>query len=210
MAAAGLSQTDLAKTVGVSQQAIGKIISGETSKSGYLHKIAHALGTTPAYLTGETDDPALGAALLPSTAVIVDRLDLVAVHEIDLAFGLGGTYLDSGHVQEKVIHFPRAWLRQFTAADPAMLVFARGDGDSMAPTINDHDIVLIDRTHTSINRQDRIWAMAYGEIGMIKRVRAMPDGSYKLMSDNPAVEAEFAVDGELHVFGRVVARMNGL
>jgi phage repressor protein C with HTH and peptisase S24 domain len=38
----------------------------------------------------------------------------------------------------------------------------------------------------------------------IKRVRAMPDGSYKLMADNPQVREETAVDGEMFVIGRVV------
>lgn len=50
-----------------------------------------------------------------------------------------------------------------------------------------------------------IWAVAYGELGMIKRVRAMPDGSYQLLSDNPNVEPAVAVDGEMTVIGRVVA-----
>lgn len=140
----------------------------------------------------------------------VTALGLVPIREIDLAFGMGGTYLDAVPVQETIIHFPVAWVRQFTDADPSMLVFARGDGDSMSPTINDRDIVLIDQRHRDINRQDRIWAIAYGEIGMIKRVRAMPDGSYKIMSDNAAVEAEIAVDGEMHVIGRVVATIRGL
>lgn len=52
-----LSQAALARKVGVSQQSIGRLVSGEAMGSRYLHKIAAALGTTPAYLTGESDDP---------------------------------------------------------------------------------------------------------------------------------------------------------
>ena len=52
-----LSQAALARKVGVSQQSIGRLVTGEAMGSRYLHKIAAALGTTPAYLTGETDDP---------------------------------------------------------------------------------------------------------------------------------------------------------
>lgn len=136
--------------------------------------------------------------------------EMMEIREIDLAYGMGGTFLDAQVVQEVMIEFPARWIRQFTDADASMLVFARGDGDSMSPTINDRDIVLIDQRHRDINRQDRIWAIAYGEIGMIKRIRAMPDGSYKIMSDNAAVEAEIAVDGEMHVIGRVVATIRGL
>lgn len=41
------------------------------------------------------------------------------------------------------------------------------------------------------------------QIGMIKRLRPMPDRSVKILSDNPSVPPETATDGELHVLGRV-------
>lgn len=55
--ALGLSQTQLAKQVGLSQATIGKLESGISSGSSHLHRIANALHTTAAYLAGETDDP---------------------------------------------------------------------------------------------------------------------------------------------------------
>ncbi len=57
MEACELSQAALAREVGVSQQSIGRLVTGEAIGSRHLHKIAIALRTTPAYLTGETDDP---------------------------------------------------------------------------------------------------------------------------------------------------------
>ena len=75
----------------------------------------------------------------------------------------------------------------------------------MEGTIHDSDIVLIDRRQDSPRMADLIWAFAFGEIGMIKRLRPMPDGSVKILSDNPAVPAETAHDGELNIIGRVVA-----
>lgn len=53
----GLSQSELARRVGVSQTSIAKLASGRGYGSKYIHQIARELGTTPAYLTGETDDP---------------------------------------------------------------------------------------------------------------------------------------------------------
>jgi hypothetical protein len=41
----------------VTQQTIGKLISGQSAGSSHLFKIARILRTTEAYLTGETDDP---------------------------------------------------------------------------------------------------------------------------------------------------------
>src|SRR3546814_11777538 len=34
-----------------------------------------------------------------------------------------------------------------------------------------------------MGQQDRIWALAYGDLGMIKRVRRLPGGTYRLRSD---------------------------
>ncbi|MGE4324201.1 MAG: helix-turn-helix domain-containing protein, partial [Sphingobium sp.] len=51
------SQSAIARQVGVSQPSIGRLISGETRQTGKLLEIAQALKTSPAYLTGGTDDP---------------------------------------------------------------------------------------------------------------------------------------------------------
>lgn len=53
----GLSQAELARRVGVAQTSIFKLVSGRSYSSRHLHLIARELQTTPAYLTGETDDP---------------------------------------------------------------------------------------------------------------------------------------------------------
>lgn len=53
----GLSQSELARRVGVSQATIYKLVSGTGYGSKHLHNIAKHLGTTPDYLEGVTDDP---------------------------------------------------------------------------------------------------------------------------------------------------------
>jgi transcriptional regulator with XRE-family HTH domain len=55
--AEGLSQAALARRLKLSQGAINGLINGRASGSRYVHLIARELHTTPAYLTGETDDP---------------------------------------------------------------------------------------------------------------------------------------------------------
>lgn len=57
MAQAGISQAELARRVGVSQQAIARLASGNSQGSRHIHRIAREIGTTPAYLSCETDDP---------------------------------------------------------------------------------------------------------------------------------------------------------
>jgi phage repressor protein C with HTH and peptisase S24 domain len=83
-------------------------------------------------------------------------------------------------------------------------MIARGEGDSMMPTILDGDLAIIDRAQNTPKQQDRIWALTYGGWGMIKRLRALPDGSLQINSDNAAVSPIVAYEGEAQIIGRVV------
>lgn len=65
MQAAGLSQAELARRVGVAQPTIFKLIHSSKKGSAHLHRVARELGTTPAYLSGEVDDPELDAPEQP-------------------------------------------------------------------------------------------------------------------------------------------------
>lgn len=130
--------------------------------------------------------------------------DTVFVDYIDLQYGLGGTYLDDA-VESRKRPFPLDWIRLFTHAPAEMLFWAEGFGDSMEPTIRSGEPVLIDRSQREPRMGDGIWACAYGEVGMIKRLRPLPNGTVEIHSDNQFVPSAFAADGELHVIGRVVA-----
>jgi phage repressor protein C with HTH and peptisase S24 domain len=204
MKALNLTQTALARLAGISQPSVAHLVKGRAAGSTQLHKIARALQTTPEYLTGETDDPSEGALPAPTADDIADQVGGVRIREIDLDYGMGASWIDGVPVTEVERVFPADWLVQFTRAHPQYLFFAHGAGDSMMPTIMDRDIVLIDTTQQTLNMADRIWAVAFGGAGMIKRLRPQPDGGVKLMSDNPSVRDEVAYDGELSIIGRVV------
>ena len=206
----GRSQGWLAREVGLSSQAISKMVNGGTEDSPKLFQIARALRTTPEYLTGESDDPSLQAVVEHRTTYRArPRLsdndsDIVEIAEIELNFGLGEVVMDE-LPEPKMRSFSRAWLRQITTSAPDQLYWARGKGNSMEPTIGDGDIILIDRSQQTLDYADLYWAIAYGHVGMVKRLRPMPDGSVKILSDHASVPPEVAVDGELNIFGRVIA-----
>lgn len=144
-----------------------------------------------------------------SNVKVVHELGLVAVRELDLAFGMGATFLDVPFT-ERVRYFPREWLRQFTKAAPEQLAWVQGVGDSMAPTLLDSDTLLLDLSSKTLTMSDQIWALAYHQLGMVKRLRPSKDGGLRLMSDNPAVPEETAYDGEAVLIGRIVAFLRKL
>jgi phage repressor protein C with HTH and peptisase S24 domain len=225
--AKGWSQAELARRIGVQSTTIWKLVSGEGQGSKHLHKIARELETTPEYLTGETDNPAPPRDFLarrvregvPDNPGLADRRlgfrgkepehdpDLVEIAEIDLRFGLGAAFMDQEIVEQQaeLRPFPKAWLRHITSAPADQLYWAKGQGDSMEPKISEGEVILIDRSQTDAGFGDLYWAIAYGQTAMVKRLRPMPDGSIKILSDNPNVPPETAYDGELHIFGRVIA-----
>lgn len=200
--ASGLSQAELARRVGISQPSINHLIKRGAGGSSHLHKIARELGTTPAYLTGETDDPAAGAIPMPSPETIAEQLDLVPIAEIDQDYGMGGTFTGD-HVELQVHHFPRIWVASITSSPPALLTIARGKGDSMDPTIRDRDMVIIDRSRRKLDEADAIWALTVGDIGMIKRLR-LRGSMVIIQSDNDRVSDEEVPADEVNLVGRVV------
>lgn len=199
-----MSQAELARRVGVSQPTINALVNGNNSGSKHLHRIAAELETSPAWLAGETDDDSPVAVAPSAIEALTDKLDLEILPELELGYSMGGGSVFNDYEQRGIVPFSRNWLRSIMRGAFADLFVARGEGDSMQPTLLDGDLVLIDTAQKDIRQQDRIWAVSYGELGMIKRVRRMPDGSYRLLSDNPAVPPVECNDGEMHVVGRVI------
>jgi hypothetical protein len=62
----------------------------QQARLAHLHRIARELGTTPAYLTGETDDPSEGALPAPKAQDIAEQLDAVLVPQVEIGLSMGG------------------------------------------------------------------------------------------------------------------------
>ncbi|NBC35528.1 helix-turn-helix domain-containing protein [Novosphingobium sp. FSY-8] len=196
-----MSQSSLARAAGISANMVNKLINGRAKSSSHIYEIATALDVSPAYLSGEVED--FGETGVTRIIAPVDH-DLVELPELDLAFGMGATFMDMPVTAQRA-QFSRRWLQNFTTTSPDKLYFARGAGDSMMPTILDCDILLIDTSETTMRVADQIWALSYCGLGMIKRLRYTKDAGVRIMSDNPHVREDVAYDGELHLLGRVVA-----
>lgn len=205
----GISRSNLMNALEIRKQTFAGYWNGERLPPAHvLLQMAEQLDVSPKWLltgSNDSDSRARGRFPAPRQERVADSGgDTVEIVEIDLRYGMGATYLDEApDVQART--FSRAWLRNFTDSPPEELFWARGQGNSMEPTIGEGAIVLIDRRQQSPRMADLIWAFAFGDIGMLKRLRPMPNGSVKILSDNQSVPPEIAHDGELHIIGRVVA-----
>jgi SOS-response transcriptional repressor LexA len=198
---AGVTVTEVARRAKIDPETLRKPTKGITDyrlSQRTIEKLQEAYPKFPGWTRA-------GAAALASFEEPVP--EMVSIAAIDLNFGLGAAFMDSEIVEHEAstMLFPRDWLRSITRSPPERLYWAKGLGNSMEPTIGDGDVILIDRSAAGSTFGDLYWAIAYGQTGMIKRLRPMPDGSVKILSDNPNVPPELAHDGELHVFGRVIA-----
>jgi transcriptional regulator with XRE-family HTH domain len=159
--AQGMSQSQLARLVGVSQATIWKLVKEPSQGSKHTHRIARELGTSPEFLMGRLmiRHPT-GSSASPAISIVVPEPDpdQVEIDMIDLAFGMGATFADQAYIEAEKVGFSRKWLRQFTHAAPSQLFTTKGIGDSMMPTISDHDIVVVDRTDQRPQFGDKIWA----------------------------------------------------
>jgi len=77
MADRQISQSELARRVGLKQPSIGRLVSGATRNSSALLELARELRVSAAYLTGETDDPDSEAQDVTLTAEEREWLDLL-------------------------------------------------------------------------------------------------------------------------------------
>jgi len=203
--AVDMTQSELGRRIGVSQGTIAHLISGRSLGSKHLHAMARELQTTAAYLNMETDDPKEGALPAPSPESVAELLDAVLIREVDIRLSMGGGAINEDLPIQRMVPVSRNWLRSVTDARPEDVIIGRGRGDSMVPTILDGDLVFINTGERRLEDQDRIWAMVYGDLGMIKRVRGLPNDQLQINSDNKAVDPIFATPDEVHTIGRVFA-----
>ena len=179
----------------ISEDDLSRIKAGKSDKK--LNKSNSAVESPPSNYSAETE-------LQPIGKQQAKQLGLALIPELELGYSMGGGNVIELFEQTGIAPFKRDWLRPMMKGSFDDLFVAKGEGDSMIPTMLDGDIVLIDTAQKNILMQDRIWALSYGDLGMIKRVRKLPDEGYQINSDNPSVTPITAYDGEMHVIGRVI------
>jgi phage repressor protein C with HTH and peptisase S24 domain/DNA-binding transcriptional regulator YdaS (Cro superfamily) len=219
-----LTDDDVAAALGVERSVANKVVNGHVSIDARrisalarlfevpTAEIMRRAGIDYSASDGEASPPAprpldIGRAPdQPPTVGSHDDIGSVQLRRVNMGLAMGdGSNLDD-FFEEGTASFDANWLRAITASPPDRLVIADGIGDSMQPTIMDHDQVLIDLNQNRIDKGDRIWALAISGSGAVKRLFPAGGGMIEVMSDNPAHPNRVRNVGaeDIRVIGRVV------
>jgi phage repressor protein C with HTH and peptisase S24 domain len=104
------------------------------------------------------------------------------------------------------IAFDERWLRALTPTASSKLSIIRVEGDSMAPTLNAGDDILIDLADCIERIRDGIYVLRADDVLVVKRLAVHPTGGrVTVQSDNPAYPdwPDCEVDA-IHCIGRVI------
>lgn len=83
--------------------------------------------------------------------------------------------------------FDERWLKALTPSSPANLSIVRVEGDSMAPTLNAGDDILVDLGDAGERLRDGIYVLRIDDALVVKRIALNPVGRrVTVQSDNPA------------------------
>ncbi len=131
--------------------------------------------------------------------------ELCVVPRLALGASAGPGALDQSEAAAGALAFDVRWLRAL-GGRPDMLSIIRVDGESMAPTLNDGDDIMVDREDGAARLRDGIYVLRMDDTLIVKRIALTPRrGRIAVRSDNPLYPAFEDVDPRgIVIVGRVI------
>ncbi len=129
---------------------------------------------------------------------------LKLVPKLAVGASAGAGALMDGEPLAGKVGFDEAWLRKL-GVEPANVSLIRVEGDSMQPSLNDGDDIMVDRGAAFGPVRDGIHVIRMDDALMVKRLARAPGGRLSILSDNAAYPSWPDRDpGEVEILGRVV------
>jgi phage repressor protein C with HTH and peptisase S24 domain len=192
------SVVTLARAVGVSDNAIYKWLSGRGQPSVVnLVALARAARVSIEWLaTGEETRQSAQAVTRA-----VEHGDFIFMPRTRIRYSGGkGGMIRSDQVVDSIA-FRAEWVKRRLHTDSRDLLLIEVNGDSMAPTIRDQDLILADLAEPRF-KQDGIYLLRHESGLAVKRIQRQPNGKLLVRSDNPKYEP--IVAATVGVIGRVI------
>jgi phage repressor protein C with HTH and peptisase S24 domain len=130
-----------------------------------------------------------------------ERSDYADVPRLALSAAAGAGALAASEQPFGALRFSQGWLREMglQSADLATMAVA---GDSMVPTLQDGDEILVDRSRRAL--REGVHVVRVGDSLLVKRVDMGRPGRVRLCSDNALYAPIDMAPDEVVVIGRVV------
>jgi phage repressor protein C with HTH and peptisase S24 domain len=129
--------------------------------------------------------------------------ELVPVYDVQASAGFGTLVEGEDHVAS--LAFPPGYLRWLTRANPRDLKIITVKGDSMAPTINPDDLVMLDVSKRDLSYDGLFVLRDNGDGLLVKRIgRASRAGWVTMISDNRLYSPVERPMAEINVIGKVI------
>ncbi len=167
--------------------------------------LARYLGVDEARLGGRSEGMAPSRTTQPRDARSRAEPAMVVIPRLAVGASAGpGAHAESEEEMGRIA-FDERWVRRL-GANPRGLSMIAVQGESMAPTLNDGDDILVDGTDGADRMRDGIYVLRVEEALIVKRLAVNPaTRSYRIRSDNPAWPDWADCDPALvEIVGRVV------
>ena len=130
---------------------------------------------------------------------------VVPVPRLSLGASAGPGSLDEDERAAGVLAFDANWLRHL-GVRPQGVSIIRVDGESMAPTLNDGDEIMVDHDDDATRLRDGVYVLRLDGVLMVKRIAMGPRrGLFSVLSDNAHYPDWVDIDPALvAIVGRVV------
>ncbi len=135
-----------------------------------------------------------------------DPSGLVAVRKSPVRVSAGPGAIPGTESAKPYFAFDERWLKALTATSASKLSIIRVEGDSMSPTLNSGDDILVDLEDGADRMRDGIYVLRIDDAVLVKRLALNPVARcVTVQSDNPAYAdwPDCAIQ-EIHCVGRVI------
>ena len=137
---------------------------------------------------------------------LFDQQGLISVSRHPVAVSAGPGALVTEELGKPYFGFDERWLKSLTATPADKLSIVRVEGDSMSPTLNAGDEILVDLGDCNERLRDGIYVLRVDDALVVKRLALNPVGRrVTVQSDNPAYPdwPGCGID-DIHCIGRVI------
>ena len=213
-----MSQEAFAKKIRISQGYLAKVENGTHIFSRkVINRIVNEFGVSVVWLeTGEGQAPFVQKKKLGEG---VDRSDDKGSQGVQMdteadyfLIPLYPQKSGESNISEKGLYVKimplKSWVQNALQVNPDNLSMLLVEGESMSPTFNPGDILIIDRSRGKENLEEGFYLITLnGSSPLLKRLQPMLGGKIKIISDNPRYESmtvSLEESEEIRILGRII------